>query len=58
MPGAPDFTDPEISADLRTNSGKYLCITAEGSGAMPGWKETLTNEQMWQVLTYIGSFGN
>jgi mono/diheme cytochrome c family protein len=58
MPGAPDFTDPEISADLRTNSGKYLCITAGGSGAMPGWKETLTNEQMWQVLTYMGSFGN
>jgi mono/diheme cytochrome c family protein len=30
---------------------------AEGRQAMPGWKETLTAEQMWQVLTYIATLG-
>lgn len=56
VPGAPDFTDPAFSEDLRSNSGEILCVVANGEEAMPGWKETLTDEQMWQVLTYIDSF--
>lgn len=57
MPGAPDFTQSEFNADLHEKSGEFLCITAEGKNAMPGWKETLSLEQMWEVLTYIGTFG-
>lgn len=57
LPGTDDFTDAETSAALRDNSAEKLCIVAEGEAAMPGWKETLTIDQMWQVLTYIASFG-
>ena len=53
----PDYTDPEVNAGLRTNIGESLCVVAEGRKTMPGWKETLTDEQMWQVLTYLNSFG-
>lgn len=57
IPGTPDYTDPEVAEDLRLNEGEKLCIVADGKEAMPGWKETLTDEQMWEVLTYIYSFG-
>ena len=57
LPGAPDFSTAEAQDELRSNSGEFLCTTAEGRGAMPGWKETLSVEQIWQVLTYIGTFG-
>jgi mono/diheme cytochrome c family protein len=56
LPGAPDFTSPDVGAEIRNNSGEQFCIVAEGRGSMPGWKETLTDEQMWQVLTYVNSF--
>jgi len=56
LPGAPDLTTTETQAELRSTSGEFLCITAEGRGAMPGWKETLSVEQMWEVLTYISTF--
>lgn len=57
LPGTTDLTTAETSAALRANSGENLCIIAEGKEAMPGWKETLTVEQMWQVLTYMASLG-
>lgn len=56
IPGTPDYTIPDTTQDLRTNSGEKLCIVAEGSKSMPGWKETLTDQQMWEALTYIYSF--
>lgn len=57
LPGTQDFTEKEFTDSLRANSGQYLCIVAEGLNAMPGWKETLSMEEMWQALTYIASFG-
>jgi mono/diheme cytochrome c family protein len=57
LPGIPDFTATQTQNALRANSGKFLCTVAEGRQAMPGWKERLTVEQMWQVLTYIASLG-
>jgi len=57
FPNTPDFTNSDVITDLRTNSGRALCIVAEGSQSMPGWKETLSTEQIWQVLTYMGSLG-
>jgi mono/diheme cytochrome c family protein len=56
-PGAPDFTSPVFQGNLRSNSGEILCSLAEGLNAMPGWKEALSEEQMWQLLTYIGNLG-
>ncbi|HLA98846.1 MAG TPA: c-type cytochrome [Anaerolineales bacterium] len=58
FPNTPDFTTPEAITNLLVNSGRALCVLAEGSKSMPGWKETLSNDQMWQVLTYMGTFGN
>ncbi len=57
LPGAPDLTTAEAQDELRSSSGEFLCIMAEGRGVMPGWKGTLSVEQMWEVLTYIGTFG-
>lgn len=57
LPGAPDLTTAETQDELRISGGEFLCTVAEGRGAMPGWKETLSVEKMWQVLTYIGTFG-
>jgi mono/diheme cytochrome c family protein len=57
LPSAPDFATSEFNTDLHQNTGELFCIVAEGITSMPGWKETLSVEQMWQVLTYIGTFG-
>ncbi len=57
LPGTPNYTESEIAEDLRSNSGEKLCIVADGKESMPGWKETLTDDQMWEVLTYLYSFG-
>lgn len=55
--GAPDLTTDESQGELHSLSGDFPCVVAEGWGTMPGWKETLSPEQIWQVLTYIGSLG-
>lgn len=57
LPGAPDFTGADWQHELRDQNGEILCILAQGSGAMPAWGGTLTVEQRWQVLTYIGTLG-
>lgn len=57
LPGAPDFSTAETASELRSNAGEALCVVAEGQKAMPGWKETLSEAQMWQVLTYIATLG-
>jgi len=57
LAGMPNFTTAETQNALRVSSGEQLCVVAQGRKAMPGWKETLTIEQMWQVLTYIGTLG-
>ncbi len=57
LPDTSDFTSADVQSALRANSGEYFCIVAEGRGSMPGWKESLAVEQMWEVLTYIASLG-
>jgi mono/diheme cytochrome c family protein len=57
LPGIVDLSTAELQDELRSTSGEFLCILADGRGAMPGWKETLSVKQMWEVLTYIGTFG-
>jgi mono/diheme cytochrome c family protein len=55
LPGAPDFTSEEFQAELRQESGIALCVMTVGRGGMPGWRETLSEAQMWQALTFLAS---
>ena len=57
LPGAPDLTTAQYQTALRAEGGQSLCVVAEGEKAMPGWKEILTTEQIWQVLTFISTLG-
>jgi len=57
LPGIPDFTDPTLQADLSGNTGKYLCSVAEGYNNMPQFNEKLDEEEMWQLLVWIATFG-
>jgi mono/diheme cytochrome c family protein len=55
IPGAPDFTTPAFQSALRQEPGQALCVIALGRGGMPGWRETLAEEQLWQALTFLSS---
>jgi len=55
IPGAPDFTSEEFQAELRQAPGEALCVMTVGRGGMPGWRETLAEEQIWQALTFLAS---
>ena len=55
IPGSPDFTTAAYQSALRQEPGQALCLVALGRGSMPGWKETLSEDQMWQALTFLGS---
>jgi mono/diheme cytochrome c family protein len=55
LPNTPDFTAAQVQDDLRANTSDYFCILAEGTGAMPGFRRTLTDEEMWQVIVFLGS---
>jgi mono/diheme cytochrome c family protein len=57
LEGTPNFATAQAQSALHANGGGFLCVVAVGRNAMPGWKETLTVEKMWQVLTYIGTLG-
>jgi len=53
----PDFTNPAVSGSLQQDPGEFLCIVTEGINRMPSFKDTLTDTEMWQVLTFIASLG-
>ncbi|OGC77903.1 MAG: hypothetical protein A2Z27_03200 [candidate division Zixibacteria bacterium RBG_16_50_21] len=55
LPSTTDLGAAEAQSELRTNSGGFLCIVAEGRNAMPGWKASLSIQQIWQVLTHIAN---
>jgi mono/diheme cytochrome c family protein len=55
IPAAPNFTSQEFQAELRQAPGQALCIMTVGRDGMPGWRETLSEEKMWQALTFLGS---
>ena len=58
IPGVIDFSNPVFQADLRSNPGSFLCSLAEGLNTMPPFTSSLSEEEMWQVLTYLGVFSN
>jgi len=55
LPGAPDFTTEEVNSELISESGRYYCSIAEGVGAMPAFGASLSDEELWQVVTYLDS---
>lgn len=55
LPNTPDFTNPSVGLELETETASIFCVLAEGTGAMPGFQRTLSDEQRWQVLTYLQS---
>jgi mono/diheme cytochrome c family protein len=57
IPQAPDFTNPAVRGGLIESPGEPLCRVAEGINRMPSFKDTLSETEMWQVLTYIASLG-
>jgi mono/diheme cytochrome c family protein len=52
-----DLTNPAVQALLRENGGEYLCRISEGLFEMPAFKRQMDQDQMWQVLTYVGTLG-
>lgn len=57
LPNTPDFTSSEISDDLIENAGQNLCSIIDGIGVMPAFGGALSEDELWQVLTFIGSLG-
>lgn len=57
IPQVRDFTNPVVRGGLIENPGEDLCIVTEGINRMPAFGETLTEEEMWQVLTFVASLG-
>jgi mono/diheme cytochrome c family protein len=52
-----DFTNPDVRRSLTDHPGETLCTVSEGINRMPAFKDTLTETEMWQVITYIASLG-
>lgn len=55
---APDFTNPVTRGELMDNPGEALCRVSEGINRMPSFGDILTEEEIWQVLTYIVSLAD
>lgn len=54
---AADFSTEEFPRHLRENADFYFWITSEGRAArgMPAFADQLTENEIWQVLTLIGT---
>lgn len=39
------------------NPGSYSCALTEGVGIMPAFGKSLSEDELWQVLTFMGSLG-
>ncbi len=52
-----DLTNPGVQTLLRENGGEYLCRVADGLNEMPRFIRQMDQEQMWQVLTFMGTLG-
>jgi mono/diheme cytochrome c family protein len=55
LPNTPDFTSSEMGQELLEEAGTQFCIVAEGEGVMPAFAETLTEEEIWEILTFLAS---
>lgn len=51
-PKPADFSKPEI---VNQSSGEFFYKIANGRGAMPAWKNTLSKQQLWSLVVYVQS---
>ena len=58
LPDTPDFTASETQAELRAEAGHNFCAVYAGKGVMPGFQDKLTNDEIWSVITYLGSISS
>jgi len=56
LPNTPDFTLPEYGNGLSEKPGEAFCVLSEGEGAMPAFWNKLSQEELWQVMVYLGGF--
>ncbi len=57
LPQTPDFTSAEINDVLLADPGPQYCSVTEGIGIMSAFGTSLTEQERWQVITYMGSLG-
>ncbi|NIS79014.1 MAG: c-type cytochrome [Anaerolineales bacterium] len=57
IPNTPDFTSEEVSISMKADPSRTFCSVSEGLGSMPAFGESLSEEEKWQVITYMGSLG-
>lgn len=57
LPQTPDFTSAEVSEALLADPGPRFCSVTEGLGVMPAFGTSLTEQERWQLITYMGSLG-
>lgn len=57
LENTPDLTTSAARSRILDSSSEEFCIVAEGQGAMPGWKGTLSADEMWQALIFVASLG-
>lgn len=53
-----DFTNPAVYGALLEEPGLFRCVVSEGRNRMPDFKDILSEEEIWQVLTYIASLSD
>jgi len=54
-----DFSSPDFPATLENDQDFYFWVVSEGETniGMPGFKSSLSDQERWQVLTYMWSLG-
>ena len=50
-----NFTDPKLQAS--ESDGTLFWKMTNGRGPMPSWRDTLTDQERWQLVNYIRKLG-
>jgi mono/diheme cytochrome c family protein len=50
-----NFTDPKVQAS--ETDGSLFWKMTNGRGPMPSWKDTLSDQERWQLVNYIRKLG-
>lgn len=58
LPDTPDFTTAEVGNELQARAGEHFCVVSDGEGVMPGFQDKLTIDEIWDVITYLGSLSS
>jgi len=58
LPGVIDFTNPVTQSRLDENPINYFCAVAQGFQSMPAFDGELIASDIWQLLTFLNTFGD